>query len=200
MPPAEFMREFLSWWEDPESSGGALPYSTWEKLADPATERGKEPVFGLDVDQDRTAWIAVAWLRKDGYAQVSLTNEGQPVPAHRAVDECKRLTQEWNGSVSASKAFEDDLKTAGVRSQTVTSAEFTIASGSVYDAVVAETLRHGNQPALNAAVKAASWRTSGTDGSRAFQLKDCPEAGPLAAMTRALYALKPTREFWGAFG
>ena len=52
----------------------------------------------------------------------------------------------------------------------------------------------------HAAVKAAAWRNAGTDGSRAFQLKDCPEVGPLAAMARALHTLKPTREFWGAVG
>lgn len=200
MPPAEFMREFYSWWDDPESVGGALPLGVWLDLADPSAERGSGPVFGLDVDQDRTAWIAVAWRRGDDLAQVSLTNEGRALPAHRAVAECARLVEEWGGIVAAPKAFEDDLEAAGVRRRVVSSAEFTVASGAVYDAVSARMLRHGNQPALNAAVKAAAWRNAGTDGSRAFQLKDCPEAGPLAAMTRALYSLKPTREFWGAIG
>jgi hypothetical protein len=101
--------------------------------------------------------------------------------------------------VAAPKAFEEDLKTAGVRPEVVTSADFTTASGTVYDTLVARQLRHGNQAALNAAIKAAMWRPAGTDGSRAFQLKNCPEVGPLAAMARALHALKPTREFWGAF-
>jgi hypothetical protein len=199
MPPAEFMREFLSWWDDPESVGGALPYAIWLDLADPAAKRGNGPVFGLDVDQDRTAWIAVAWRREDNLVQVQLTNDGQPMPAHRAVEECARLTKEWRGPVAAPKAFEEDLKTAGVRPEVVTSADFTTASGTVYDTLVARQLRHGNQAALNAAIKAAMWRPAGTDGSRAFQLKNCPEVGPLAAMARALHALKPTREFWGAF-
>jgi len=191
MPPAEFMREFLSWWEDPESVGGALPFGVWLDLADPGAERGAEPVFGLDVDQDRTAWIAVAWRRPDGLAQVSLTNDGKPLPAHRAIEECARLTREWDGPVAAPKAFEDDLRAEGIQPHTVSSVDFTTASGAVYDALTARSIRHGNQPALNAAVKAAMWRNAGTDGSRAFQLKDCPEAGPLAAMTRALHALRP---------
>lgn len=200
MPPREFMREFLSWWDDPESVGGALPYTVWQTLGDPGAPRGETPVFGLDVDQDRTAWIAVAWRRSDDLVQLSLANEGRPIPAHRVVEECARVSAEWGGIVAAPKAFEDDLETAGVRRRVVTSAEFTVASGVVYDAVTARMVRHGNQPALNAAIKAATWRNAGTDGSRAFQLKDCPDVGPLAAMARAFYALKPTREFWGAVG
>lgn len=188
VPPAEFMREFYSWWEDPESVGGALPYDVWLHLSDVEAERGETPVFGLDVDQDRTAWIAVAWNRPDGSMQVSLTNDGHPIPAHRAVEECARLAEEWHGPVAAPKAFEDDLKAAGVQPITVTSLDFTMASGAVLDALVARALHHGNQPALNAAVKAARWRSAGTDGSRAFQLKDCPEVGPLAAAARALHA------------
>jgi len=191
MPPAEFMREFLSWWDDPESVGGALPFTTWQDLADPNAPRGEEPMFGLDVDQARAAWIAVAWRREDGLVQVSLTNEGRPIPAHLAADECARLAREWSGQVAAPKVFEDELRTAGASPIAVSSADFTAASGAVYDAMSAKLLRHGNQPALNAAVKAAAWRPAGTDGSRAFQLKNCPDVGPLAAMTRALHALRP---------
>jgi hypothetical protein len=194
MPPKEFMREFLSWWDDPESVGGALPFTIWQDLADPDAPRGEGPVFGLDVDQERTAWIAVAWRRSDGFAQVSLTNDGRPIPAHQAVEECARLASDWGGVVAAPKAFDEELETAGARHRALSSTEFTVASGVVYDAVSARTIRHGNQPALNAAVKAAAWRNAGTDGSRAFQLRDSPEVGPLAAMTRALYALSMTRE------
>jgi hypothetical protein len=38
-------------------------------------------------------------------------------------------------------------------------------------------------------VKVARWRSSGSDGSRAFLLKGCPEVGPLAAAVRALRGL-----------
>jgi hypothetical protein len=190
MPPAEFAREFFSWWEDPESVGGALPFGIWIDLADPSVERGASPVFGLDIDQDRTAWIAVTWRRADDLTQVQMANDGRSMPAHRAMEECARLADEWGGTVAASKSFEEDLKAAGVHPHSVSSTEFTTASGAVFDALSARSLRHGNQPALNAAIKAAAWRNAGTDGSRAFQLKDCPEVGPLAAMTRALHALK----------
>ena len=54
------------------------------------------------------------------------------------------------------------------------------------DLMTAGTIRHGNQPALNDAVKAAKWR-GGTE--RSFLLAGCPEVGPLAAVVRALHGL-----------
>jgi hypothetical protein len=186
MPPQEFMREFLSWWEDPESLGGAIPYGPWLNLADASAERGDDPVFGLDVDQDRRAWIAVCWSRDDG-CQVMLTNDGNPLQARQAVDECERLTKEWDAPVFASPLMFEELELAGVRSFKATSLDFTASCGSLEDAVKGGTIHHGNQPLLNNAVKAAKWRAAGADGSRAFQLKDSPEVGPLAAVTRALH-------------
>lgn len=189
MPPAEFMREFLSWWEDPESLGGALSVAAWLDLKDPDAERGSAVVFGLDVAQDRTAWIAVAWQRDDGHAHVMLANDGSPVPAYMAAEKCARLTQEWGARVVPPKAFEDELERAGAQIHVMPPAAFPTACGAVADHVTAGTIRHGNQAALNDAVKAAQWRSAGTGGERAFQLKDMPEVGPLAAATRALHGL-----------
>lgn len=189
MPPEEFFREFLSRWEDPISTGGALSFDVWMSLADPAATRGTDVVFGVDVAEDRSAWIAVAWRRDDGHAQAMLANDGQPMPAHRLVEECRRLTDQWAGPVVAPKAFEGDLAAAGVEVVTMTGVEFATGTGQAIDAVTEGSLHHGNQPALNAAARAAVSRPYGQDGARAFKLKDSPAVGPLAAMTRALYGL-----------
>lgn len=187
MPPEEFAREFLSWWEDPEDESlAALPYGPWLELADPDAERGTDVVFGADVAEDRSAWIAVAWRRPDGAVQVQLVEESA-IPAFRLAERCKSLVEAWRGPVVCAKPLVDEL--AGVRAVGMPSGEFTVASGGFADALNARQIRHGNQTALNAAVKAAKWRPAGSDGSRAFQLKNCPEAGPLAAATRALAGL-----------
>ena len=197
MPPKEFMREFLSWWEDPESLGGALPYGAWVDLSDPSAERGTEVAFGADVafsdiNADRTAWIAVAWVRPDGSSQVMLTNDGQPVSTARLGEECARLTSDWGGSVVPPRAFEEEIERAGARVSPMKAGDFTAACGAFADAVNDGRVKHGNQPALNQAVRAARWRSAGSNGERAFQLKDCPEIGPLAAVTRALFGLSNT--------
>jgi len=182
--PESFLREGLGIWD--EDGGGALPGRIWRGLADASAERGSDPVFGIDVDQDRQLWIAVAWSRNDG-AQLMLSNEGRPLPAHQVVDECSRLSKEWNARVICPPAFHEDLERAGVKAVKATSVDFTAACGALLDAVRAGGVHHGNQAMLNGAVKAAKWRGAGVDGSRAFQLKDSPEVGPLAAATRALH-------------
>jgi hypothetical protein len=189
LPPAEFAREFLSWWEDPESLGGALSVSAWKALADPKAERGTQVAFGVDVSADRSAWVAVAWKRDDGDLQVVLANKGEPLPAFQMVEHCKRLVGQWGGTVAAPKSFEEEFGRADVEAEPMSSMEFASACGAFADAVDAGTLHHGNQPALNEAVKVAKWRTAGVSGEKAFQLKDCPEVGPLAAATRALHGL-----------
>ncbi len=174
---------------DPKDGNGALPFGTWVDLADPTAARGTAVSFGVDVAEDRTAWIAVAWEREDGNVHAMLANKGEPLQVGALVPECARLVAEWGGSVVPPRAFEASLELAGVPFEPMTSGDFTAACGVVLDRITERTIRHGNQKALNAAVKAAKWRATSTTGERAFQLKDCPEIGPLAAMTRALHGL-----------
>ena len=189
MPPEEFAREFLSWWEDPESIGGALPYVTWVALRDLDAPRGENVVFGAEVSEDRSAWLAVAWVRDDGAVHVMLANGGKSMAPGDLPRECARLTSEWGGVVVAPKAFENDILQAGAAVHTLPAGSFTAGCGLVADRVTAGSIRHGNQPALNQAVKVAKWRSAGTSGERAFQLKDFPQVGPLAAVVRAVAGL-----------
>lgn len=199
MPPDEFMREFLSWWEDPESDGGALPYGRWVGLADPAAEQGSPVVFGLDLTGDRDVWISVAWAREDGNVHVMLANDGDPLPAHRAVEECARLTREWGARVAVS-ALGGDLEKAGVPVVDVTGPEFAAACGALEDAINAGSVRHGNQAHLNNAIRAAKWRPQLQSGERALLLKDAPEVGPAAAVVRALHVItNQPASFFGAW-
>ena len=182
-----FEREARGIWD--EAVAGALSFGRWSNLVDATAERGAEVVFGLDLTGDREVWIAVAWRRDDGHAHVMLANDGRPLAAYRAVDECKRLTGEWGGEV-ATAAFGDEMDREGVPFSDVSSSEFAAACGRLADAVKDGTVRHGNQPALNDAVKAARWRAStATSGERAFVLRDAPEVGPAAAAARALWLL-----------
>lgn len=191
MPPAEFMREFLSWWEDPVSTGGALPYDVWVRLSDPDADRGSDFCFGADVTEDRAAWVAVAWRREDDALQVMLAHDGEPMPAFKLPTEAKRLTDEWQGPVLGPRAFEEELDKEGVDSlPPMSAADFAAGSGAFLDAMNEGTIHHGNQAALNEAVRAAQWRPSASGGERAFLLKGAPEIGPLVATIRAIHGLE----------
>jgi hypothetical protein len=199
MPPEEFMREMLTWWEDPISVGGALPYDAWLALADLDAERGTQVVFGVDLTGDRDVWVAVAWRRGDGHTVVTLANEGRPVPAHQAVKECARLQQQWGGMV-ASSAFLEEFEKAGVQTVPVSGADFAAGCGSLEDAINEGSIHHHNQKALNDAVRAAKWRPALQSGERAIELKETPEVGPAAAAARAVYGLsQQAAVFFGAW-
>lgn len=184
MPPEEFMREFLSWWQDPQSEGGALDFGRWLSLADPNVERGTNVSFGYDVAEDRSAWIAVAWQRKDGRIQVEMVGDGA-LPAYRGPERMAEVARTWRGSVRCSRPLEADFTAVNFTVTTVPSSDFVAACGTFADALTAGAVAHADQAALNTAVKAARWRSAGTDGTRGFQLKDMPEVGPLAAAVRA---------------
>ena len=175
MDDEQFAMERLGLWVDQDSLLSALSPARWAALADADAERGSGVVFGVDVTQDREAWVAVAWHRPDDSVHVMLANDGNAMPAFRVGDYVKELSERWASTVTGSKALEDEMPHGFVP---LTSADFTIASGGFADLMEAGTVRHGNQPALNHAVKAAKWRSAGTGGERAFQLRDCPEVGP----------------------
>jgi phage terminase large subunit-like protein len=200
MSPEQFAMERLGMWSTVAMTA-ALPYGGWLDLADPDAERADVVTFGADVAEDRTAWIAVAWRRPDGSAHVSLANEGSAMPAFRLVEESKRLTEKWRSAVVPPRAFEEALEREGVKLRPMKAGEFATACGAFADALTEGQVHHDNQAALNAAVKAARWRPVGTSGERAWQLKDCPEIGPLAAATRALHGLQKRREVepWAAY-
>lgn len=168
---------------------GALPTLRWLDLKDAEAQRGAHPVFGADVAEDRTAWVAVAWRRDDGDVQVMLANDGQPLPAHQMVDECKRLSDTWRGPVVAPKAFESALTRAKVRTYPMKAGGFAGACGEVADLIDSGGIHHGDQAALNKAVEVVQWRFVGTKGEKEWLLKGFPLVGPLVAATRAVHGL-----------
>lgn len=200
LKPDDFRREGLGIW-DRDTSGGALSSGRWLELSDPAALPG--PItFGIDVgpnvDGERTAWLAAAWLRDDGHVHVILANRGESFPAHRLETECAAPKRQGS-SFSCPPEFVDDLARAGVAAVKHTGADFTVASGGFADLLDAGAIHHGNQAALNDAVKAAKWRSAGSQSERAFQLKDIPEVGPLAAAARAVHLLAQAADPWGFF-
>lgn len=177
-----FTCEGLGIWPKIIAAGGALPFVDWMSLADPEAEIGRDLIFGLHVDEDRSAWITALWPREDG-VNVILANDGLPFPAHKVVEECKERTDKHGGHVVAPKAFEDELTEGEVPMLPMPAGTWSGACGAVADAIQAKTIKHGNQPALNEAVRAAEWRSAGGQGERAF--KDA--SGPLAALVRGLW-------------
>lgn len=181
MPPGEFAREVLVWWDEPKGAEAVLP--GWELLISP-TGTPVEPVFGVDVDADRSASVSLAWRRGDlAYVEAAC----EPMPAHRLADRLREIAD--GRPVAAPAALTEELERAGVCVVEVPSSQWPLACAAVIDAVKAQTLRHAGQPALDDAVGSLRWAPVTTSNQRAFSLRDSPGAGLALAMTRALFGL-----------
>ena len=80
------------------------------------------------------------------------------------------------------------LEQARVTVEPVTRRFYADACSALDAAVTARSVRHGNQPEMNAAVGVARWSTSGDAGQRVLSRKDA-RVSPLVASALALHGL-----------
>ena len=173
-----FAREHLGIWDDLRDDA-AIPVDVWLGLADPGTPPPSAPVFAVATAPDRS-WSAIgaAWRRPDGLTQVILSDY-QPgaswvkprVDELRARYGCRILVD------TASRGLLADVVEPSM-------AEQAQAHNALSDAVLAGQLRHGNEPALNTAVRAARWRPSGD--TRILERKGSADISPLVAAALAM--------------
>ena len=185
MPDEQFARERLGMWaEADQRRTSAIDSDVWAALADPGAERGA-PTFGLAVAPDRS-WsaVAVAWRRPDGHAQVMLADY-RPGAAW-VVDRVAELRGRWGGAVLTDTAGRGLVEDAVEVSQ----AQQAQAHNALADAVEARAVRHGNEAALNVAVRAARWKPSGD--SRVLDRKGSADISPLAAAALAVHGINTT--------
>lgn len=184
MPPAEFAREFLGWWDDPPHMGGAFDLDVWASLADPDVDRGSAVAFGVAVAPDRSwAAIGAAWTRPDGLTHMSLSDY-RPTTAWvpSRVDE---LRERWGGVFVAP----DDALDLVDGANKMTTLEQRRAFLAFDDALTARSLRHDDDPALTTAVRGAAWRKQGD--SKTLDRHGAVEISPLVAVSLAAAQAAP---------
>lgn len=199
LPPEEFAREFLSWWEDPPNEdGGALDVNAFAMLADPRAERGRPVSFGVAVAPDRSwAAIAVAWVRPGGVVHVSCVDYRPQATWLR--DRVADLRQSWGGAVAVdSRARSVFEGVGGSWLSEPSEQDQALGEATLSDRLDGGTLRHGNQPELLTAVRAATWRTSGAH--RRLESVGTVDVSPLRAAALAVHAatsvVDPVGQVW----
>ena len=178
-----FLRAYLNLWPDvpilDDADADGLDYTTWKTLGDASAERGAGQVFGISTAPDRSwAAVAVAWRRPDGLSQVMLTDYA-PTTAW-VKGRVQELRNRWGGRVLTDPQSRDLIDEA----ETV---PLVRAEASFDDAITARALRHGNEAALNTAVRGAHWRPSG-DG-RVLDRKGSLDISPAVAAALAVHGL-----------
>jgi hypothetical protein len=189
LPPLEFAREFLSWWEDPPNEGtGGMDYKKWKDLAADAGQRSS-PVFAVATAPDQS-WcaVAVAWRRPDGNIHAQLasdeTQAGYRPGTHWVAERVRQLRNRWGGPVVVDTASKDLVLGA----EELSEAQQARAHVTLDRVIAAEEIRHGNEAAVNTAIRAAQWKTSGN--TRALDRKGDVDISPAVAVAMAVWKLK----------
>lgn len=206
LPPAEFARETLGWWDEPLSGAGLIDLVVWQALTDARSKAAKLTGFGFDVSPGMaSASIGVAGVRADGLTHVELVqNEDGTDWCHERL---VGLWEKWRKPIvldpnSPAGAFAEDLEAAGVKVVSLKSSEYAEACQSFVNEVKALKVRHQGWPEVEAAIEAARKRDIG-DGGWGWARKNVTvDISSLVALTLAMYGLgePEPRQFWGALG
>lgn len=181
-PEAIFRTEVLCQWVD-QIEPAAIDLEVWRSLADPPTEHGAHPVFAVATAPDRSwSCVATAWRDATGVARVMIGDDYRPETSWVA-GRAAELRARWNGRVVV------DTPSRGLVADAVelAPAEQVRAHNALSDAVIAGTVRHANEPALNMAVRGARWRSSGD--TRVLDRRSDVDITPLIAAALAFHAL-----------
>lgn len=183
--PEVAARYFLNLPSDADIRDSALDLLRWSLLADESAKLTTTfPTFGVATAPDRS-WsaIGVAWKRPDGANQVLLLDYrgGTGWVAGRV----QELLSRWGGTVvvdTASRAL--GIPNAVEPSQQ----EQSEAHGALVDAVAEGSIRHGNEPEMNVAARAARWRVLGD--TRILDRKGEADISPLIAVSLAAHNVR----------
>jgi hypothetical protein len=191
MPPAEFARERLGWWDEPDQEGSALSFEAWQSLADD-TAVAEWSAFGIEVSLDRD-WtsIGAAGPVDDDRVLVDLVERrrgtGWVVPY--CVNRGRAPTQPVfivDGGGPAAGLI-PELEAAGLWVVAAGTRDVAAACAGMVDAVAQGIVTHLSRPELDQAVVAAKKRPLG-DGAFAFGRKiSTADITPLVAPTLALW-------------
>jgi hypothetical protein len=199
-----FARERLGVWPPaPQQGSRIIPTDLWRTLAEPDSPRPANLAFALHVNADRTrAAVAYAGRRGDGLLQVGLVDwrAGTAWVVQRLVE----LAGKWSPVALAvdtrSEGLLLDLEKAGITVSedpdqpeagdlVIPAAADTAAAFAMFvDTARAEQLRHVDDAPVNTGL--AQGRTRELAGGSTWDHRGPGEAGPLKAVTLALWAFE----------
>jgi hypothetical protein len=180
-------------WPSTEGLDAVIAKETWAACGDVDSEALDPVCFGFDITPDRSSSsIAAAGRRSDGKIHVEV------VDRRRGTSWVSGRLNELRDTHGPSAILCDakgpvasllpELEELGVDVTTVTASEHGQACGIVYDACDQGTLRHLDQPELNAAVRGAMTRPLG-DAWAWSRKNSAVDIAPLVASTLATWGV-----------
>jgi hypothetical protein len=210
LPPAEFARERLGWWDEDGGSLVTIPVDAWDARADTGSRIAGRRALAFDITPDRkVAAIGGAGWRSDDAKHLALIEHraGTSWLVPRLLELVERhdpAAVVVDGASPAATEIEA-LKQAGLRLRTADNpngvlvvlgaSDMARACGAMYDAVAGDEpdAYHRGDPVLQQALKGAARRPMG-DGGWAFGRRtSAADISPIVAVTEAHYGLTTTR-------
>lgn len=201
LPPAEFMRERLGWWEDPPEGGGVIDLGLWHRRADPSVQQGPAVAYSLEVGLGRTsATIGAGWLKPNQQPHLTLAKTAPGtdwiVPTFK---EAARKNPDNRGVTldggTEALSFKTELEQAGLKVHVTSTTDRAVLCGRFYDAVEQNTLTHDGQELVERAIAGATWRET-TQGARTFARRGGVDITPLYALVLAHYGTQRPQGGW----
>lgn len=197
MPPAEFGRERMGWWDDPLGGESPIASEQWEHAADPDSQVTDPVAFGLDVAPDASASsVAVAGRRRDGleHGELAKHDPGTGWVVGWLKERARRhgpcvLVLDPGGPAGAlipelaEAGFVTDPGPDQWRLHLMGAREYAQACGALVASIRNGKFRHIDQTPLNTAVDAA--RTRPLADAWAWSRKGGGDITPLVAVTLA---------------
>lgn len=193
MPPEEFGRERMGWWDSPMEERKVITDASWRLLADEGSEPVPPVAFACVFSADRSrAAIDVAGQRADGllHVEVAEYRKGTSWAAPWLIDRWQRH-QPCAVVVDAAGhegSIIPELEQAGIEVVSPQARDIAQAYGQFYDAVTdSQSLRHRDQDDLNVALAGATVREIGDAGKAWGRRASGTDIAPLVAATEALW-------------
>lgn len=194
MPPEEFARERLGWWDEDPFEGGAFPEGVWERAKSSVDKAPGAIVYAVEVAPDRD-WssIAACGLDVEGKMVVDVLDY-RPETGWIGARLSELVAERPATAVVVQKSSPagsliPDMLARRISVVEVQTQEYTQACGAFYDGVVAGELRHLNRPELNMSVSGVRKRAS-ADASAWDRRKSGLDICPLVAVTLAAWGFK----------
>ena len=189
LPPAEFARERLGWWDEP-GTAEAFGAGRWENVGVTEVPRGKLGALAVACSFEQThSCIGAAGLAGQRLLVKPLIHgRGTTwVASEAAALQRRHHVQVVVDTRGPAASLIPELEAAGVTVTPLGTSEVLDACANVHRAVQEEALAHGNYPELNAAVAGAVKRPVG-DRWAWGRKQSTSDISPLEAVTLAAWA------------
>ena len=187
LPPGEFARERLGWWEEPQDAAAGVPLDLWGACLNVNAKPVGVAAFAVDVTPD-FSWASIGKADTAGLVEVVAHERGTNWIAQRIIElrggANTPVVMDLAGPASVARPA---LMSAGIEPVAASSRDMAQACAGFVDAVVQRRIVHRGQDELEAAVRGASRAPLG-DSFKWSRKSSSVDISPLVAVTLAAWA------------